>query len=249
LNGKTLSLRPVETDEMPEAARPAAQVIPMQLPRQAGRYGEGRKPNFVALAGSIAIVGGLIFSMLAFHVVTVHKAPSTMTLVDMVPEPAPPPPPPPPAPRPKQDVPQTASPVVAPKTIVETPPVAVQVATSPVPQLSPVAVPGPPTPAPPAPAPAVESVGDLSSKMISATPPRYPIESRRKHEQGVVSLMVVLSVEGTVVDISVAKSSGFERLDRAALSAVRTWRWSPTRRGGVPVMVRGVVEIPFILKS
>lgn len=85
--------------------------------------------------------------------------------------------------------------------------------------------------------------------MISATPPRYPHESRRKREQGTVVLMVLLAVDGTVADVSISQSSGSARLDDAALKAVRRWRWSPTRRNGDPVMVRGLVEIPFILQG
>lgn len=85
--------------------------------------------------------------------------------------------------------------------------------------------------------------------MIAATPPRYPQESRRKREQGTVLLLVLLAADGRVADVSISQSSGFDRLDKAALAAVRHWRWSPTRRGGAAVMVRGLVEIPFILQT
>ena len=37
------------------------------------------------------------------------------------------------------------------------------------------------------------------------------------------------------------------RLDKAALDAVRRWRWSPMLRDGQAVAVRGLVEIPFTL--
>ncbi|MBJ7378314.1 energy transducer TonB, partial [Sphingobium sp.] len=47
----------------------------------------------------------------------------------------------------------------------------------------------------------------------------------------------------------VSQSSGFARLDDAARDAVKGWRWKPTIRGGQPVRVRGVVEIPFILRT
>jgi protein TonB len=91
------------------------------------------------------------------------------------------------------------------------------------------------------------SVSDLSASMIAAKSPKYPIESRRKREQGTVVLTVVVGSSGSVVDVSIAKSSGFERLDKAALAAVRGWRWSPTVRNGQPVMVKGFVDIPFVL--
>ena len=65
------------------------------------------------------------------------------------------------------------------------------------------------------------SAGDLSSTMISFKAPRYPIECRRKKEQGVVLLSLLLGVDGTVAEISVRQSSGFDRLDRASLAAQR----------------------------
>ncbi len=115
----------------------------------------------------------------------------------------------------------------------------------------PVVEPAPPRPAPPAPPAArgPENLGELSAKMIAARPPRYPMDSRRAHEEGTVVLSVLLSTDGRVTDINVTRSSGFARLDRAALDAVRDWRWSPLMRDGAPVMVRGVVTIPFILQG
>lgn len=83
--------------------------------------------------------------------------------------------------------------------------------------------------------------------MIHAPPPRYPHEARRKREEGTVFLELLLARDGTVADIRVARSSGYSRLDAAALEAVRRWRWSATLREGIPVQVTGQVEIPFIL--
>ena len=53
--------------------------------------------------------------------------------------------------------------------------------------------------------------------MISATPPRYPEMSRRLHEQGTVYLSVLVGTDGAVSEISVSRSSGSARLDKAAL--------------------------------
>lgn len=89
--------------------------------------------------------------------------------------------------------------------------------------------------------------GDMGTQMIEARPPKYPIESRRKREQGIVVLAITLGTDGRVNTLAVARSSGFARLDDAARHAVRHWRWSPTLRDGQPVMVRGTVEIPFVL--
>ncbi|GLV24457.1 hypothetical protein TomTYG45_08980 [Sphingobium sp. TomTYG45] len=85
--------------------------------------------------------------------------------------------------------------------------------------------------------------------MVAGKPPRYPIESRRKREQGTVILSLTLGVDGAVESLTIAQSSGFSRLDVAAREAVRSWRWKPMIRDGQPVRVKGVVEIPFVLRS
>ncbi|WP_260929328.1 energy transducer TonB [Novosphingobium sp. 9] len=104
-----------------------------------------------------------------------------------------------------------------------------------------------------APAPAAEpsimNASDLSSSMISATPPVYPVESRRKHEQGTVVLKLLLGIDGRASSVDVTRSSGSARLDQAALAAVRKWRWKPVVRDGEPVLVQGIVTIPFVLRS
>lgn len=213
------------------------------------RYESQKWPNPLAMAGSLLIVGGILSAFAAFNVVPIRRINHPPIVVNLLPQPSPPPPQPtPPQRAPK--VPAKVTPaIVAPPAQVEMPAPAVQVATVPVAPPPEVTVAGPPSPTPPAPPPRIESVGDLSSKMIRAEPPRYPIESRRKREQGTVVLSVILAPDGSVADISVATSSGFASLDKAALVAVRRWRWSPTLRSGAPVMVRGLVEIPFILKG
>ncbi len=242
----------------PQRPRPAAVpvVLPLAAPPpgwQPSRYGEEKRPNLVAIVGSLVIVGGLVSSLMALNVVGNQQARETLTVVDMLSPPEPPAPPPPPPQQPQPDPVQTRQPspvVVLPPPIVLAPAPS-PITTSPEPPPPQVTVPGPPAPPQPAPAraPAIESVGDLSSRMIQATPPSYPRESRRRREEGTVVLMVLLGEDGKVADISVSQSSGFDRLDRAALAAVRRWVWSPTIRAGAPVMVRGMVEIPFILQS
>ncbi len=91
--------------------------------------------------------------------------------------------------------------------------------------------------------------GDLSAQMVSGKPPRYPIESRRKREQGTVVLALTLGLDGAVESLTIARSSGFSRLDDAARDAVRKWRWRPMIQQGQPVKVKGVVEIPFVLQG
>lgn len=120
-------------------------------------------------------------------------------------------------------------------------------APAPAPVVAAPAAPAPPAPKPAAP-PAPAEMGDLSSKMLAFTPPTYPLESRRQKEEGTVALSLLLGTDGRVAEISIASSSGFARLDKAALDSVRKWRWAPIVRNGEPVTVRGTVRIPFVIK-
>ncbi|WP_414712609.1 energy transducer TonB [Sphingobium sp.] len=217
-------------------------------PRPAERYGARSRPNIPAIVAILLIhavaIGALI--QVRNHVQRMEEV--KLTVVNLTP---PPPPaaeaPPPPPSRPE---------VVAPPPIVQTPvpPVqTVQTTPDPVPVSTPapvaVAVPGPPAPvALPAP-PSMVQADDLGAQMIAGKPPRYPVESRRKHEQGTVVLSLIVGLDGAVESISVAQSSGSARLDNAARDAVKGWRWKPILRGGQPVRVKGVVEIPFILRT
>ncbi|MCZ6814647.1 MAG: TonB family protein [Alphaproteobacteria bacterium] len=77
--------------------------------------------------------------------------------------------------------------------------------------------------------------------------PRYPWISRRRGEQGRVVLEVAVAADGRAKEVRVKRSSGFARLDRAALAAVRAWRFSPALRGGRAVAGRIDVPIAFRL--
>jgi protein TonB len=65
--------------------------------------------------------------------------------------------------------------------------------------------------------------------------PDYPQMSRRLGEQGTVVLRVMISPDGRAGEIQLSKSSGHARLDRAAIEAVREWRFVPALKGGRPV--------------
>lgn len=214
------------------------------------RYEGSRGINPIASALVVLVTTSILIPLFLFRFLPDAQKLSARIEVVNLEMPAPPSPPadPPPA-----SVPQPPAMVHAPVPLVPipafNPPIlAVQAEPSP-PAPAPAADPAPAAPpAPPAPAKPV-SAGDLSASMVHAPPPRYPRESRRQREQGAVLLTVLLGTDGSVADISVAKSSGHRRLDDAALSAVRKWRWRPTIRQGQPVQVRGSVEIPFVLSG
>lgn len=79
--------------------------------------------------------------------------------------------------------------------------------------------------------------------------PAYPVFAKRAREQGVVTLRVRVDASGNVESVELQHSSGSERLDRAALAAVRQWRFVPARQGDRPVAGVAIVPINFQLES
>lgn len=79
--------------------------------------------------------------------------------------------------------------------------------------------------------------------------PIYPRMSKRLAEQGTVIVRVLITPEGLAGQAEVSKSSGFERLDQAALDAVRNWRFVPGRRMGVAEAMWFNVPVRFVLNA
>jgi protein TonB len=73
--------------------------------------------------------------------------------------------------------------------------------------------------------------------------PEYPRMSQRRGEQGRVVVRVLISPEGRVIEASVRQSSGHDRLDQAALKAVRAARFKPYTENGHAY--RALADIPF----
>jgi periplasmic protein TonB len=167
------------------------------------------------------------------------------------PKPAPTKPTPPP-----EKVEVAPAPVPAPQAIVAVPaPVAAPAPAATVPAVAP--TPAAPVAAPAAPAPVMASapaalIGPVtppSSKAayLSNPKPDYPIASKRLGEAGRVILEVAVSAQGIPELVKIKTSSGFERLDQAALKAVRQWRFVPGKRGGEAVAATTLVPINFTI--
>jgi protein TonB len=56
---------------------------------------------------------------------------------------------------------------------------------------------------------------------ILAQNKRYPRASRRRNEEGVVTLSFIAHADGSVSNVSIAQSSGYKRLDKAVLDMIR----------------------------
>lgn len=246
------SAGPVSMPSMRDTVQaPAVSLYRPSVPMVAARQTLSLSGRALALGAVIVLHLFLFAALLTIHFTGTSKpVPEPMLLVDI------PVAPPPPREAPKLVV--ETPPVIIPPPVIEIaerPPTITAVVMEHPPAQQPDAAPvnrpvveGPPGPPAPRP-PATVSGGDLSSSMIEAVPPRYPYESRRLKEQGVVTLDVLVGPDGRVDTIGIQSSSGHHRLDKAALDAVRRWRWSPTTRDGEPVPVRGLVRIPFQLTA
>jgi protein TonB len=165
----------------------------------------------------------------------------------------PPPAPEPPAVSPVQPPPVEKKPVAKPPPPPR--PVLAAVAEAPAATTRFVVPPQPPVPpepfpveiAPPAPPPVVAARFDAD--YLHNPKPVYPSMSRRLGEEGTVRLRVKVGAGGTALTVETERSSGFGRLDAAALEAVRRWRFVPARRGDIAIEAWVAVPIVFKLES
>jgi protein TonB len=116
----------------------------------------------------------------------------------------------------------------------------------------PVAAPPPPPPPPPAPEKkaTVKTPPSTQGKGARITQPEYPPASRRAGEEGSVELEAYVLESGKVGEVKVSKSSGFEKLDEAAVKEVqRSWKFVPGKEDGVPVAMWHKFKVTFKLEG
>ena len=118
-------------------------------------------------------------------------------------------------------------------------------------------------PAPPPPAQKQARVSENDNKTLGApiTPPRhdanplnnpapaYPSISRRLKEEGIVVLELLILPNGAVGEVRIKQSSGFERLDKTAMKAVKRWRYLPAKRGDEPIPYWYLQPLEFSLNQ
>jgi protein TonB len=88
----------------------------------------------------------------------------------------------------------------------------------------------------------------LDVKHSPSTDDYYPPTSRRMGEEGVTTVRACVSADGkTAGAATVAKGSGFERLDEAALKWAQRARWAPGTEDGKPVEMCSQFNVRFKL--
>lgn len=100
-----------------------------------------------------------------------------------------------------------------------------------------------------APAPAPVIPPRFNASYLDNPAPDYPPQSRSEGEEGKVLLRVLVSIHGHAEQVEIRRSSGFHRLDEAARSTVRHWRFVPAHQGDEKVSAWVLVPIAFSIEG
>ena len=98
-----------------------------------------------------------------------------------------------------------------------------------------------------APAPAALVLPSSDADYLNNPAPVYPRMSRRLGEQGTVVVRVLINTEGRAEQAEIRTSSGYTRLDEAALDTVKRWRYVPGKRAGTAEAMWFNVPVRFVL--
>jgi periplasmic protein TonB len=198
-----------------------------------------KKEQLLGLLFVLVLHSAVFFELWSYRIIPTPAEAITL-MVNVI---NPPPPDQPKPPKPEPPKPQAVELPKPQQLVVETPVVT--------PDKPLVYVPSPPPvdTVPPLPLQPVVLSDELSVACIESPPPDYPRLSVRMNEQGKVVLRVELGEDGSVANVEVKTSSGYKRLDAAALNAVKTWRCKPAMRNGVAVRATALQPFNFVMEG
>jgi protein TonB len=224
-------------------------VAPLEIATKSEHRYANRKlsPGGKKLALTVATIAALSFhiALIAYLDRPMSIAPLPSKVPEMVMEIAPPPP----QVEPPKPIPQVTPTKVAPRPAPANIPVVQNPVTTSEPSTNTVQVAeAPPPPAPPAAAPAPEPITEPKgyAGYLNNPAPNYPAVAQRRGLQGKVVLKIHVLASGQPDNVTVAKSSGYDILDEAAVKAVTGWVFDPAKRGQKPI--DGWVNVPINFK-
>jgi protein TonB len=139
--------------------------------------------------------------------------------------------------------PAPAAPAAAPAPTAAPPPTETAAATPPAPK------PASTTSTAPAPAPAAAPAGGetRSAEVLKTTPPDYPPDAVRKHQEGWVEVEFTVMPDGSVANATVVNANPARIFNSAALRAVERWTFKPRTDNGTPTQekMRRRIEFKF----
>jgi TonB family protein len=103
------------------------------------------------------------------------------------------------------------------------------------------------TPVPRRPGSAAAPSETQEARLIQHVAADYPPEAARKGVEGSVDVSFTISPEGKVSDITVTSAVPSDIFNRAAIAAVRRWKYEPKTVNGVPVEAHQQLRLQFKL--
>jgi periplasmic protein TonB len=210
----------------------------------------------VAVALILALHGAAAWGLLQIDAVREAVGDAVPLFVELIAPPAPeqPRPPEPPAPPPPQPLPKTPPPPAPLIAAAPLPATTAPAFVAPEPPREPappeaVAMAAEPAPTAPPPPPPARELPASAIQYLEPPAPAYPRASRRLGESGLVIVRVFVDADGMPRQLQVAQSSGFVRLDEAALEGVRRARFKPPTENGRPTAGWARIPIPFELEK
>jgi protein TonB len=91
------------------------------------------------------------------------------------------------------------------------------------------------------------SSGVAQGQLLRQVSPQYPNQARQERVEGTVVLQAVISKDGSVQKLAVV--SGPSMLTRAAMDAVKQWRYRPFALNGEPVEADTQINVNFKLNE
>jgi protein TonB len=95
--------------------------------------------------------------------------------------------------------------------------------------------------------PIVVPANVTAASIVTQTPPAYPPEARAKLIQGEVLLHAIIDKEGKISEVHIL--AGDDALAKAAIEAVRQWRYKPMLVDGEAREVDTTITVTFSLKN
>jgi TonB family protein len=83
----------------------------------------------------------------------------------------------------------------------------------------------------------------MQKLLVHRVDPIYPAEARKDNLQGIIALDIFVSQDGSVVGMRAL--NGPDVLSKAAMDALRWWKFSPYRVNGEPVEIETTVAVEF----
>jgi len=86
---------------------------------------------------------------------------------------------------------------------------------------------------------------DRPLRIIKKVFPEYPIEARRKGQEGKVIIQMIITKEGKVLSPMVISSIPEGVFDESALKAIKGWLFEPEMKSGKPIATRAIMPMAF----